>query len=71
MKVYWIEDKQGRYYGSVRYFTVNGPPKLYGSEATLRRSLGTSSRYATSDNPAGSLPDDMIICSGTLIKDEK
>ena len=71
MKVYWVENEKGEYYSSVRYFTRNGPPKLYGSEEVLRRSLGTSLKYSSPENPVGSLRDDMIICSGTLIKDEK
>lgn len=68
MKVYWIENKEGQYYGSSRYFTDNGPPKLYGSMEVLRRSLGTASRWANEDNPPGSLPEHFVVCEGLLVK---
>lgn len=73
MRVYWIENEEGQYYGNARCFTDNGPPKLYGSEAKLRQSLGTpgrNSKYAKYYlDPPGTLKPDMIVCSGTLVKD--
>ena len=68
MKVFWVENEKGEVYGNARWFTKAGPPKLYGSVAKLRAALGTASRWATEDNPPGTLPDHMIICEGTLTK---
>lgn len=66
MKVFWVENKEGQYYGNVRYFTDNGPPKLYGSERKLRHSLASGKKWG---GDGWTLPEDFVVCSGRLVKD--
>ena len=65
MKVYWVDNKEGKYYASSRYFTDNGPPKLYGSEKILRRSLSTPKKWG---GDGWSIADDMVIVEGELTR---
>lgn len=37
MKVYWIENSEGKKYGTARYFTSTGVPKLYGTRERAER----------------------------------
>lgn len=63
MKVYWLENNKGEYYSSCRSFTKNGPPKLYGSEKVLRRSLASSKRWG---GDGWTLHPDIIVVQGEL-----